>query len=47
VRKKLKLLAQLIEDHMTELGLSEEEKNQRTDAFVADVARLKAKRSAE
>jgi hypothetical protein len=31
---------------MEELGLSEAEKNSRTDAFVQDVKRLKASRAA-
>jgi uncharacterized protein YjiS (DUF1127 family) len=42
----LKALARLLEEQMEEMGLSEAEKNARTEAFVEDVRKLKASRRA-
>jgi hypothetical protein len=42
----LRSLVRLLEEQMEEMGLSEAEKNARTDAFVERVRKLKAARSA-
>ncbi len=38
-------IARLLEEHMDEMGLSEAEKNARTDAFAESVRKLKASRA--
>jgi hypothetical protein len=39
-------IARLLEEHMEEMGLTEDEKNARVKAFVEDVRKLKASLSA-
>jgi hypothetical protein len=43
-KQAFRSLARLLEEQMEEMGLSEAEKNARTDAFVEDVRKLKASR---
>jgi hypothetical protein len=45
-KQALRTIARLLEEQMEEMGLSEAEKNARTDAFVEDVRKLKASRRA-
>jgi hypothetical protein len=45
-KRALRTIARLLEDQMEEMGLSEDEKNARVDAFVKDVEKLKASRGA-
>jgi len=45
-KQALREIARLLEEQMDEMGLSEAEKNARTDAFVEDVKRIKASRAA-
>jgi hypothetical protein len=42
----LKTIARLLEDQMDEMGLSEAEKNERTDALVERVGKIKTSRAA-
>ena len=41
----LRAIARLLEEHMDEMGLSEAEKNARTDAFVESVKKIKISRA--
>lgn len=41
----LREIARLLEEQMDEMGLSEAEKNARTEAFAEDVRKLKASRA--
>jgi hypothetical protein len=45
-KRALRKIARLLEEQMDEMGLSETEKNARTDAFVERVKKLKASRAA-
>ena len=45
-KQMLRSFARLLEEQMEEMGLSEDEKNARVDAFVNDVKKLKASRRA-
>jgi hypothetical protein len=45
-KEAFRTIARLLEEQMDEMGLSETEKNARTDAFVEDMKRLKAARAA-
>jgi hypothetical protein len=45
-KQALREIARLLEEQMDEMGLSEAEKNARTDAFVEDVRRIKVSRAA-
>jgi hypothetical protein len=45
-KQAFRKIARLLEEQMEEMGLSEAEKNARTDAFVQDVKRIKASRAA-
>lgn len=45
-KQALREIARLLEEQMDEMGLSEVEKNARTDAFAGSVKRLKASRAA-
>ncbi len=45
-RQHLKAIARLLEEQMEEMGLSEAEKNARTEEFVRRVKKLKASRAA-
>lgn len=44
-KEAARAIARLLEEHMDEMGLSEAEKNARTNAFVERVKKLKASRS--
>jgi hypothetical protein len=44
-KQLLRALAQILEEQMEEMGLSEAEKNARTNAFVERVRKLKASRA--
>lgn len=41
----MRTIARLLEEHMDEMGLSEAEKNAKTDALVARVKKIKASRA--
>jgi hypothetical protein len=43
-KQALRTIARLLEEQMDEMGLSEAEKNSRTDEFVERVKKLKASR---
>jgi hypothetical protein len=45
-KRALRKIARLLEEQMEEMGLSEAERNARTEAFVEDVRKLKASRRA-
>lgn len=45
-KEALKTIARLLEDQMDEMGLSEAEKNERTDALVERVRKVKTSRAA-
>jgi len=44
-KEAARAIARLLEEHMEEMGLSEAEKNARTDEFVERVRKLKASRA--
>ena len=44
-KEALRTIARILEEHMDSMGLSEEEKNARTDAFVEDVKKVKVSRA--
>jgi len=44
-KEAARAIARLLEEHMDEMGLSEAEKNARTDAFAASVKKLKDARA--
>jgi hypothetical protein len=44
-KQAARAIARLLEEHMGEIGLSEEEKNARTTAFTATVKKLKILRA--
>ena len=43
-KEAARAIARLLEEHMEEMGLSEAEKNARTQAFAESVRKLKASR---
>jgi hypothetical protein len=45
-KQAARAIARLLEEHMEEMGLSEEEKNAKVRALAEDVKRIKASRSA-
>jgi hypothetical protein len=46
-KQALRTIARLLEEQMEEMGLSEAEKNERTQEFVERVKKLKASRAAK
>jgi len=44
-KEAARAIARLLEEHMDEMGLSEAEKNARTDAFTESVRKLKVSRA--